>query len=140
MIALGAVAERGRLGPALAFVFIWSTLVYDPIAYWTWNKNGWSDYLGVLDFAGGTPVHISSVGSSTKSVVFGSRDLHELGHDCTRYFDLSSTAERLRNRTPYVQAAQYDLRDSWHSFFVVRLVRLQWRCSLNYASLLISHR
>jgi len=41
-------------------VFIWATIVYDPIACWTWNKNGWSDSLGVLDFAGGTPVHISS--------------------------------------------------------------------------------
>jgi len=60
MIAIGAVAERGRLGPALAFVFIWATIVYDPIACWTWNRNGWSDSLGVLDFAGGTPVHISS--------------------------------------------------------------------------------
>jgi ammonium transporter, Amt family len=60
MIAIGALAERGRLGPALVFVFIWSTIVYDPIACWTWNKRGWSDALGVLDFAGGTPVHISS--------------------------------------------------------------------------------
>ncbi|KAG2098922.1 ammonium transporter AmtB-like domain-containing protein [Suillus discolor] len=60
MIALGAVAERSRLGPLLAFVFIWSTLVYDPIACWTWNSQGWSYVLGGLDFAGGTPVHISS--------------------------------------------------------------------------------
>jgi Amt family ammonium transporter len=60
MIAVGAVAERGRLGPALAFVFIWTTIVYDPIACWTWNRNGWSHAHGVLDFAGGTPVHISS--------------------------------------------------------------------------------
>jgi len=60
MIAIGAIAERGRLGPALVFVFIWATIVYDPIACWTWNKNGWSNILGVLDFAGGTPVHISS--------------------------------------------------------------------------------
>jgi len=60
MIAIGAVAERARLGPTLVFVFIWATIVYDPIACWTWNRNGWSDALGVLDFAGGTPVHISS--------------------------------------------------------------------------------
>lgn len=60
MLAVGAIAERGRLGPALLFIFIWSTIVYDPIACWTWNQNGWSDKLGVLDFAGGTPVHISS--------------------------------------------------------------------------------
>ncbi|KAI6017139.1 ammonium transporter AmtB-like domain-containing protein [Pisolithus marmoratus] len=60
MIAIGAVAERSRLGPLLVFVFVWSTLVYDPIACWTWNVNGWSAHLGGLDFAGGTPVHISS--------------------------------------------------------------------------------
>jgi Amt family ammonium transporter len=60
MIAIGAVAERGRLGPLLVFVFVWSTIVYDPIANWTWNPNGWAFVLGGLDFAGGTPVHISS--------------------------------------------------------------------------------
>jgi ammonia channel protein AmtB len=32
MIALGAIAERGRVAPALVFAFVWSTLVYDPIA------------------------------------------------------------------------------------------------------------
>ncbi|KAG5645694.1 hypothetical protein DXG03_005532 [Asterophora parasitica] len=59
-IAIGAIAERGRLGPLLVFVFVWSTIVYDPIACWTWNSNGWSLVMGGLDFAGGTPVHISS--------------------------------------------------------------------------------
>lgn len=59
-IACGAFAERGRVGPLLVFIFVWSTLVYDPIACWTWNPNGWSAKLGGLDFAGGTPVHISS--------------------------------------------------------------------------------
>ncbi|KAF8993626.1 ammonium transporter AmtB-like domain-containing protein [Cyathus striatus] len=59
-LACGAIAERARLGPILVFIFIWSTLVYDPIACWTWNSNGWSFVLGGLDFAGGTPVHISS--------------------------------------------------------------------------------
>jgi len=59
-LAVGAIAERGRLGPLLVFIFVWSTLVYDPIACWTWNPSGWSAVLGGLDFAGGTPVHISS--------------------------------------------------------------------------------
>ncbi|KAG5643536.1 hypothetical protein DXG03_000677 [Asterophora parasitica] len=59
-IAVGAIAERGRLGPILVFVFIWATIVYDPIACWTWNSNGWSLVMGGLDFAGGGPVHISS--------------------------------------------------------------------------------
>jgi len=60
MLAVGAFAEHARMGPILVFVFIWSTLVYDPIACWTWNPAGWSAILGGLDFAGGTPVHISS--------------------------------------------------------------------------------
>ncbi|KAI0088754.1 ammonium transporter [Irpex rosettiformis] len=60
MLALGAIAERARLGPTILFTFVWSTIVYDPIACWTWNSNGWSFVLGGLDFAGGTPVHISS--------------------------------------------------------------------------------
>jgi Amt family ammonium transporter len=60
MLAVGALAEHGRLGPSIVFIFVWSTLVYDPIACWTWNPNGWSNKHGGLDFAGGTPVHISS--------------------------------------------------------------------------------
>ncbi|PPQ68731.1 hypothetical protein CVT24_007558 [Panaeolus cyanescens] len=59
-LAVGAIAERGRLGPILVFIFVWTTIVYDPIACWTWNGAGWSFVLGGLDFAGGTPVHISS--------------------------------------------------------------------------------
>jgi ammonium transporter, Amt family len=46
--------------PCVVFMFVWSTIVYDPIAYWTWNSSGWSFVMGGLDFAGGTPVHISS--------------------------------------------------------------------------------
>jgi Amt family ammonium transporter len=60
MLAVGGFAERARMGPLLFFVFVWATLVYDPIACWTWNAHGWSFVLGGLDFAGGTPVHITS--------------------------------------------------------------------------------
>lgn len=60
ILGIGAVAERSRLGPLLVFVFVWSTLVYDPIACWTWNPKGWVFIRGGLDFAGGTPVHITS--------------------------------------------------------------------------------
>ncbi|SMR45432.1 unnamed protein product [Zymoseptoria tritici ST99CH_3D1] len=56
----GAVSERGKLLPCVIFMFIWTTIVYDPIACWTWNPNGWSYKLGGLDLAGGTPVHIAS--------------------------------------------------------------------------------
>lgn len=60
VIAIGAFAERSRMGPVLVFIFVWLTLVYCPIACWTWNAAGWSFVMGGLDFAGGTPVHISS--------------------------------------------------------------------------------
>lgn len=74
VLAVGATAERGRLGPLLVFMFIWSTLVYDPVACWTWNPNGWSFILGGLDFAGGTPVHIvSGAAALAISVYLGKR-------------------------------------------------------------------
>ncbi|ADV24372.1 amt family ammonium transporter [Cryptococcus gattii Ru294] len=60
VIAIGGFAERSRIGPVMVFLFCWLTLVYCPLACWTWNPNGWSFIMGGLDFAGGTPVHISS--------------------------------------------------------------------------------
>ncbi|RMZ88562.1 hypothetical protein DV736_g4219, partial [Chaetothyriales sp. CBS 134916] len=76
-LAIGAVAERGRLAPAMAFAFIWATLVYDPIACWTWNSSGWVYKLGGLDFAGGTPVHISSGSAALAySLMLGKRKGH----------------------------------------------------------------
>jgi Amt family ammonium transporter len=53
-LAVGAVAERGRILPCVIFMFVWTTLVYDPLACWTWNPTGWSNRMGGLDFAGGT--------------------------------------------------------------------------------------
>ncbi|KAG2011219.1 ammonium transporter, variant 3 [Coprinopsis cinerea AmutBmut pab1-1] len=73
-IAIGAFAERARLGPSLIFIFAFSTLVYDPVACWTWNPSGWSFVLGGLDFAGGTPVHIvSGTAALAISVYLGKR-------------------------------------------------------------------
>jgi ammonium transporter, Amt family len=44
----------------ILFLVIWSTIVYDFIAYWVWAPHGWLKDYGVLDFGGGTPVHITS--------------------------------------------------------------------------------
>ncbi|WFD36591.1 hypothetical protein MCUN1_003474 [Malassezia cuniculi] len=60
VIACGAFADRARLGPILIFTFCWTTIVYNPLACWTWNSNGWLREMGSLDYAGGSPVHISS--------------------------------------------------------------------------------
>lgn len=59
-LLIGAVADRARLAPAVVFVFLWSTLVYDPVACWIWNPAGWANRMGYLDYAGGTPVHASA--------------------------------------------------------------------------------
>ncbi|RHZ63721.1 hypothetical protein Glove_328g15 [Diversispora epigaea] len=76
-LAIGAAAERGRILPAIVFIFIWTTIVYDPIACWAWNVNGWSSKLGGLDFAGGTPVHISSGAAALAyCIVLGKRHGH----------------------------------------------------------------
>ncbi|KAF2164920.1 hypothetical protein M409DRAFT_56274 [Zasmidium cellare ATCC 36951] len=59
-IVIGGSFERGRIIPSLIFSFCWATIVYCPIACWTWNSNGWLYNLPSLDFAGGGPVHIAS--------------------------------------------------------------------------------
>ncbi|KAI5362982.1 putative ammonium transporter, ammonium/urea transporter [Septoria linicola] len=59
-IVIGGSFERGRILPSLIFSFFWATIVYCPIACWTWNSNGWLYNLPSLDFAGGGPVHIAS--------------------------------------------------------------------------------
>ena len=56
----GAFAERKRFKAFVLFSVAWSTLVYAPIAHWVWSPDGWLYGLGVLDFAGGTFVHLSS--------------------------------------------------------------------------------
>jgi Amt family ammonium transporter len=55
----GGMAERVKFKAYVVFIFVWSTLVYDPICHWVWG-GGWLGDLGALDFAGGTVVHISS--------------------------------------------------------------------------------
>lgn len=76
-IAVGAVAERGRILPCIVFMFVWSTLVYDPIACWNWNPSGWIYKLGGLDFAGGTTVHIAAgTAALAYSFVLGRRTGH----------------------------------------------------------------
>ncbi|KAL1961845.1 hypothetical protein VTN77DRAFT_1014 [Rasamsonia byssochlamydoides] len=73
-IVMGAVAERGRLLPAMVFTFIWATIVYCPLACWAWNVNGWGYKYGVMDYAGGGPVEIGSgLSALAYSMVLGRR-------------------------------------------------------------------
>src|SRR6478735_6823041 len=59
-LVVGAVAERIRFTSYILFIVLFSLLVYAPIAHWTWNPEGFLFKMGVLDFAGGTVVHISA--------------------------------------------------------------------------------
>ncbi|PYH97135.1 ammonium transporter [Aspergillus ellipticus CBS 707.79] len=60
MIVVGGAFERGGLLPSLIFSFFWATIVYCPLARWTWSSAGWLYNLPAIDFAGGGPVHIAS--------------------------------------------------------------------------------
>ena len=55
----GAVAERMKFSSYLAFVALWSVLVYLPVCHWVWG-GGWLGKMGALDFAGGTVIHLNS--------------------------------------------------------------------------------
>ncbi len=56
----GAFVERVKFKGFLLFSLLWATLVYDPLCHWVWGQGGWLKTMGVLDFAGGTVVHIAA--------------------------------------------------------------------------------
>src|SRR5216117_1914057 len=56
----GSFAERVRFTSYLLFMCLFSLVVYSPLAHWTWHPDGFLHKMGVLDFAGGTVVHMSA--------------------------------------------------------------------------------
>jgi Amt family ammonium transporter len=56
----GAFADRMKFSAMCIFMALWSLLVYSPVAHWVWAPSGWANQMGVLDFAGGTVVHINA--------------------------------------------------------------------------------
>jgi ammonium transporter, Amt family len=70
----GAYAERMKFSAYVIFTLAWTTLVYDPIAHWSWAPGGWLLELGAIDFAGGTVVHLSTgVSALVCALVLGKR-------------------------------------------------------------------
>jgi ammonium transporter, Amt family len=59
-LIVGAFAERMKFSSFLIFTAFWEILIYSPLAHMVWSANGWLFKLGVLDFAGGTVVHINA--------------------------------------------------------------------------------
>jgi len=78
-LVAGSVADRMRFSAYLWFVAGWLLLVYVPIAHWVWG-GGFLQTAGVLDFAGGTVVHLNAgIGGLVACYLLGTR--HGYGHD-----------------------------------------------------------
>ena len=73
-LIIGAFAERMRFPAFLIFTLLWATFVYDPVCHWVWGIGGWLKEMGVLDFAGGTVVHINAgITALVAALVIGKR-------------------------------------------------------------------
>jgi Amt family ammonium transporter len=71
----GAFADRMKFSAMCIFMAVWSLIVYAPIAHWVWAPSGWASQLGVLDFAGGTVVHINAgIAGLVCALVMGKRE------------------------------------------------------------------
>ncbi|WZO96805.1 ammonium transporter [Isosphaeraceae bacterium EP7] len=87
----GAFAERMKFSAYLTFSLLWATFVYDPVAHWVWNPDGWIFKLGALDFAGGLVVHvISGIAALCCVLVMGRRK--GLGEEEMHPHNLTMTA------------------------------------------------
>jgi len=70
----GSFAERMKFSALLWFMGIWLLVVYCPIAHWVWEPSGWLAQKGVLDFAGGTVVHINAgIAGLASALMLGKR-------------------------------------------------------------------
>ncbi|MFJ6810336.1 ammonium transporter [Streptomyces anulatus] len=56
----GALADRVKFTAWAVFIVLWASVVYFPVAHWVWGAGGWLFEMGVIDFAGGTAVHINA--------------------------------------------------------------------------------
>ncbi len=70
----GAFAERMKFSAFIIFTILWATIVYNPLCHWVWGSGGWMSKMGVLDFAGGTVVHINSgLSALAAAIIVGKR-------------------------------------------------------------------
>src|SRR5947199_3142732 len=76
----GSFAERVRFTSYLLFMCLFSVVIYSPLAHWTWHPDGFLHKLGVLDFAGGTVVHMSAgFAALAGAMTLGRRHVHRNG-------------------------------------------------------------
>src|SRR2546430_5499555 len=80
----GSFAERVRFTSYLLFMCLFSLFIYAPLAHWTWHPEGFLHKLGVLDFAGGTVVHMSAgLAALAGAMTLGRRQTHQAGESHT---------------------------------------------------------
>lgn len=73
-LIVGAFAERMKFSAILVFMALWFTVVYAPVCHWVWGEGGWLGSKGILDFAGGTVVHINAgIAGLAAAIVLGKR-------------------------------------------------------------------
>jgi Amt family ammonium transporter len=73
-LIVGAFAERMKFSAILIFMTLWFTIVYAPVCHWVWGEGGWLGSKGILDFAGGTVVHINAgIAGLVAAIVLGKR-------------------------------------------------------------------
>jgi len=73
-LIVGAFVDRMKFSALLIFITLWSTFVYSPITHWVWGSGGWLGAKGILDFAGGTVVHINAgIAGLVTALVIGKR-------------------------------------------------------------------
>ena len=79
----GGFAERIRFSSLILFLTLFSLFVYAPLAHWTWHPSGFLHQWGVLDFAGGTVVHMSAgFAALAGALIMGRRKTHQNGESC----------------------------------------------------------
>jgi ammonium transporter, Amt family len=101
----GSFAERVRFSAYLVFICFFSMLIYAPIAHWTWHPEGFLFKWGVLDFAGGTVVHISAgTAALVGALVLGPRK------------SAAGNENHSPNSTPYVVLGTGLLWFGWFGF------------------------
>ncbi|SEQ52972.1 ammonium transporter (TC 1.A.11) [Solimonas aquatica] len=74
-LVIGGFAERMKFSSVLLFSALWLLIVYAPVCHWVWADDGWLKKMGLLDFAGGTVVHITAgVAALVAALMLGRRN------------------------------------------------------------------
>lgn len=106
-LVCGGTIRDVPVGRFLVFITLWSLLVYNPVARWSWHWAGWSNQYGVMDFAGGTAVHITSGTAVLAFYVFHALDTKGFSHCWKRFWEIFLR----RAKKPFRRLGRYRRRN-----------------------------